>query len=230
MCFHLSEQDAAAFVERGALRIRAALDADSLAELGAAIAKWQPGHAGVRLQRIPALRSFLAPSGQVGRLAAAVLGEATRAVRAVFFDKTAASNWSVPWHQDRTIVVARRLDVAGFGPWTIKSGLLHVAPPYDVLAGMVTLRLHLDAVPATNAPLLAAPGSHRLGRIAEADVRSVVQQCGTIVCCAEAGDVWLYATPILHASEAAAEPEHRRVLQVDFARDELPGGLEWLGV
>jgi ectoine hydroxylase-related dioxygenase (phytanoyl-CoA dioxygenase family) len=154
----------------------------------------------------------------------------SRPVRAVVFDKTAASNWSVPWHQDRTIVVAQRREVAGFGPWTIKSGLLHVAPRDDVLAGMVTLRVHLDAVPATNAPLLIAPGSHRLGRIAEADVRAVLQQCGAAVCCADAGDVWLYATAILHASEAASEPAHRRVLQVDFASGDLPGGLEWLGV
>jgi hypothetical protein len=174
MCFHLSEQDAATFAEQGALRIGAALDTRSLAELGAAIADWQPGHAGARLRGIPALRPFLAPSGMVGRLAAAALGDASRPVRAVFFDKTAASNWSVPWHQDRTIVVAQRREVAGFGPWTIKSGLLHVAPPYGVLADMVTLRIHLDAVPESNAPLLIAPGSHRLGRIAEAGVRSVV--------------------------------------------------------
>jgi hypothetical protein len=127
---------------------------------------------------------------------------------------------------DRGCAAAGR---CGLGPWTVKSGLLHVAPPYDVLAGMVTLRLHVDAVPATNAPLLVAPGSQRLGRIAEADVRSVVQQCGTTVCCPEAGDAWLYATPILHASNAAAEPAHRRVLQVDFASSDLPGGLEWLG-
>jgi Phytanoyl-CoA dioxygenase (PhyH) len=230
MCFYLSEQEAATLAERGALRIGAALDARSLAELGAAIAAWQPGHAGVRLQGVPALRSFLVPTGPVGRLAAAALGDASRPVRAIFFDKTAASNWSVPWHQDRTIVVARRREVAGFGPWTIKSGLLHVASPYDVLADMVTLRVHLDAVPDSNAPLLIAPGSHRLGRIAETDVRSVVRRCGTAVCCAEAGDVWLYATPILHASEAAAEPAHRRVLQVDFASRALPGGLEWLGI
>jgi hypothetical protein len=35
---------------------------------------------------------------------------------------------------------------------------LYVAPPFEVLARMVTLRLHLDDVPATNAPLLVAPG------------------------------------------------------------------------
>ena len=51
-----------------------------------------------------------------------------------------------------------------------------------------------------------------------------------MTCVAEAGDVWLYATPILHASEASHRPGHRRVLQVDYAAEELPGGLEWLGV
>ncbi|MGJ4965035.1 hypothetical protein [Bradyrhizobium sp. SZCCHNRI1009] len=45
-----------------------------------------------------------------------------------------------------------------------------------------------------------------------------------------AGDIWLYATPILHASEPSVQPGHRRVLQVDFTADELPGGLIWLGV
>ena len=134
------------------------------------------------------------------------------------------------WHQDRTIVVTRRIEVEGFGPWTVKSGLLHVAPPFDLLAGMVTLRVHLDPVPETNAPLLIAPGSHRLGQIPEGEVKAVVQRCGTATCLADAGDVWLYATPILHCSEAARDPAHRRVLQVDFATGDLPGGLTWLGV
>ena len=45
-----------------------------------------------------------------------------------------------------------------------------------------------------------------------------------------ARDVWLYATPILHASEAAARPLRRRVLQIDFSADALPAPLRWLGV
>ena len=151
-------------------------------------------------------------------------------VRAILFDKTSSTNWGLPWHQDRTIVVTRRVEVEGFGPWTVKSGLLHVAPPFDLLAGMVTLRVHLDPVPETNAPLLIAPGSHRLGQIPEGELKSVVQQCGTATCLADAGDVWLYSTPILHCSEAARDPAHRRVLQVDFAAGELPGGLTWLGI
>lgn len=95
---------------------------------------------------------------------------------------------------------------------------------------MVTLRAHLDDVPATNAPLMIAPGSHRLGRIPESQISAVVEACGTATCVADAGDVWLYSTPILHASDAATAPRSRRVLQVDYAADPLPDGLEWLGV
>jgi ectoine hydroxylase-related dioxygenase (phytanoyl-CoA dioxygenase family) len=105
-----------------------------------------------------------------------------------------------------------------------------VAPPFTLLAGMVTLRVHLDRVTAANAPLLIAPGSHRLGCIAGPAVAEAVRRCGHVACLAEAGDAWLYATAILHASEAASEPARRRVLQVDFAASRLPGGLEWYGV
>lgn len=95
---------------------------------------------------------------------------------------------------------------------------------------MVTLRVHLDDVPDTNAPLLIAPGSHKVGRIPVERIDAVVDQHGTVACLAKAGDAWLYATPILHASQAAAAPARRRVLQIDFAAEDLPGGLEWLGV
>ena len=66
-----------------------------------------------------------------------------------------------------------------------------------------------------HAPLVIAPGSHEHGRIAVEDVDRVVEPCRTATCIAEAGDVWLYATPILHASEAAVIPTSRRVLQVE---------------
>ena len=164
----LPEPDAMTFAKDGALRIRAVLDASDLLKLEDAVANLPPDQAGIRLYGIPALRPFLASPGAIWKVAAAVLGEAARPVRAILFDKTSSTNWGLPWHQDRTIVVIRRVEVAGFGPWTVKSGLLHVAPPFDLLAGMVTLRVHLDPVPETNAPLLIAPGSHRLGQIRNA--------------------------------------------------------------
>ena len=109
----------------------------------------------------------------------------------------------------------------------MKQGRLHVVPPFEVLAGMVTLRVHLDDVPADNGPLLVARGSHRLGRVAASDMAAAIAGCPVWTCLARAGDIWRYATPILHASAAAERPTRRRVLQLDYAATDLPGRLRW---
>ena len=200
-----------------------------LPDLEALAARQPQARAGVRLQGDAALPGLL-DRGPIHAVAAAYLGQAARAVRAVLFDKSAGNNWSLGWHQDRTVAVRARREVAGYGTWSRKRGILHVEPPFAVIERMVTLRLHLDAVPGHNAPLLIAPGSHRLGRLPEAEIAGAVEQCGTATCLAEAGDVWAYATPILHASGAAEGGGRRRVLQVDYAAGALPGGLECLGI
>lgn len=206
------------------------LDGSTLAALDQILAGQPRDVAGVRLFGVEGLPCFLATNGPIGSVAARKLGETARPVRAILFDKTASANWSLAWHQDRVVAVRERMEVEGFGPWTRKHGAMHVAPPFELLAGMLTLRVHLDPVPQTNAPLLIAPGSHRFGRVAEVDVAEVVSKCGVAVCLAEAGDVWTYATPILHASDRATTATRRRVLQVDYAVGDLPGGLQWLGV
>jgi Phytanoyl-CoA dioxygenase (PhyH) len=188
------------------------------------------GRSGVRVFGHPGFAALLGKSSGLGRLAAGLLGDAARPVRAVLFDKTAASNWSVAWHQDRTIAVRERRDVAGFGPWSTKSGAAHVEPPFDILAGMVTIRLHLDDCGIDNAALMIAPGSHRLGRVPAAKAAAAAERLGMVTCEASAGDAWVYATPIIHTSQRARVPGRRRVLQVDYASTALPEGLDWLGI
>lgn len=215
--------------DEGAARFcNAALPA--LTELNDTLGGYPADKAGVRILGNTSLQSFLDREGLIGAIAATALGELARPVRAILFNKTPTTNWSLGWHQDRTIAVSEQRDVPGFGPWTVKAGMHHVEPPFELLARMVTLRVHLDDVDPRNAPLLVAPGSHRIGRLREADIDEVVARCGTVACLASAGDVWLYSTPILHASEAAKVPTTRRVLQVDYAAENLPDGLEWLGV
>lgn len=214
----------------GALHLPAALDAPALAAIEAALSTLPADRAGQRLASLPALAPMLAPTGAIGRHAAGHLGHAANPVRAILFDKSATMNWALGWHQDRTIAVRDRIDTPGFGPWTLKSGIRHVAPPQALLDRMLTLRIHLDPVDADNAPLLIAPGSHRHGRVAEGDVAALVTRYGTHACLAARGDIWLYATPILHASDAAKNPRRRRVLQLDYSADALPGGLAWLGI
>jgi len=163
-------------------------------------------------------------------IAAKAIGAGAKPVRAVLFDKSGAVNWNLGWHQDRTIVVRERREVPGFGPWSTKAGLQHVEPPFAIIEAMVTARLHLDPVDADNAPLRIAPGSHRLGRVPVDQIDAKVAELGEAKCLADTGDVWLYATAILHASSPAANPRRRRVLQIDFSAQSLPDGLEWLGV
>ena len=222
--------DTARLRDVGAVHLPHALSEPQLQSIEDALCSAPPERAGVRLHGAASLRRWLHAGGPVGRPAAAVLGLAAKPVRAILFDKTAQTNWSLAWHQDRTLAVKQRIDVQGFGPWSRKDGMQHVAPPFEILESMVTLRVHLDTVDADNAPLLIAPGSHRFGRLAEADIPNTVERCGVATCLAERGDIWLYVTPILHASEAARTPLRRRVLQVDYAARDLPGGLEWLGV
>lgn len=214
----------------GAQHVPTALDESALRQIEAVFAAHPQDRAGQRLTNLADISSLLSPTGSIGLHAATHLGDAACPVRAILFDKSAATNWSLGWHQDRTIAVKQRINHPGFGPWTIKSGIQHVAPPQALLERMLTLRVHLDPVDDHNAPLLIAPGSHRKGRIAEADIATHVATCGIHACLAQRGDVWIYATLILHASEAVKVPRHRRVLQLDYSADTLPDGLEWLGV
>ena len=214
----------------GAELVAAALPADDIAALRILAGSLVIGQAGVRLFGHPPLDDILSPSGRIGRLAAAYLGDAARPVRAILFDKTAETNWAVPWHQDRTIAVRERHDVSGFGPWSTKGGVTHVEPPFGLIARMITIRAHLDDCDADNAPLLIAPGSHRAGRVPARQVADVAREHGTRVSLAAAGDAWVYVTSIIHASERARVPRRRRVLHVDYAGEELPGELHWLGV
>jgi hypothetical protein len=214
--------------EDGACVVQSALSRDNVRALREIAPKLsQPGQ---RIFSNDLLCDLLNGRGLIGQIAADVLGHEARPVRAILFDKTPDSNWAVPWHQDRTIAVRERRDVAGFDPWTIKAGVPHVAPPFDILASLLTLRVHLDDCSDDNAPLLIARGTHRLGRVAVSEARAIALAHHPIACHARAGDVWVYAAPILHASDRARAPMHRRVLHVDYAAMALPGGLEWLGV
>ena len=201
------------------------IDAAGLAELTALFARLTIDRPGLRID--PADCDGLAAYRAIRPALCDFQGPEVRPVRALLFDKRDGGNWSLGWHQDRVIELAEQIDVPGYGPWTVKQGRLHAAPPIALLETMLTVRIHLDAVGPDNAPLCVAPGSHRLGYIAEEAIKGIVARCGQPLCRAEAGSVCVYATPILHASARAASGMRRRVLQIDLAACDLPGGLRW---
>lgn len=217
-------------LDRDGACLAPALAKDLLVPLRQALGRVPSAQAGARLTGMAGLSVLLGQQQAIGAHIAAIMGRAVKPVRAILFDKSDAVNWSLGWHQDRTIAVARRCDLPGFGPWSMKQGLCHVEPPFAFIAAMVTIRIHLDPVDAKNAPLLIAPGTHHLGRIPVEDVERVARNHLEYACLADAGDVWVYRTPILHASARAASGRRRRVLQVDYSAQDLPAGLEWLGI
>ena len=72
--------------------------------------------------------AHLTASPKVMSVVESLLGAPSRLVRALFFDKTPKRNWFVAWHQDKTVTLNKRVEMAGWGPWTLKDGVCHVSP------------------------------------------------------------------------------------------------------
>ena len=156
------------------------------------------------------------------------LEDEPRAVRAIYFDKSPAANWLVAWHQDLTLAVQERREVAGFGPWSEKDGIPHVQPPARLLEQMLTIRIHLDHADETNGALRVLPGTHNLGRLTAGRIQQLRAEVPEHLCEASAGDALLMRPLLLHASGRSNTDRHRRILHIEYAAFDLPGGLRWM--
>jgi ectoine hydroxylase-related dioxygenase (phytanoyl-CoA dioxygenase family) len=221
-------------IEDGFAIVPCVLSTEGIAELIAAFEKIGQDSA---IQRRGGIRNLLeaapealelAESKPVRAMVDAILGGQAFPVRGILFDKTPEANWKVPWHQDVTIAVASREEIDGFGPWSVKAGgVLHVQPPAHILENMLSVRIHLDPCGEENGALKILPGSHRLGRLPEAEAIRLGAENPPIVCAANAGDAVLMRPLLLHSSSASDSPSHRRVIHLDFAAAQLPLPLRW---
>ncbi len=90
--------------------------------------------------------------------------------------------------------------------------------PAELLANMITLRLHLDHTAADNGALRVIPGSHPAGRFSSAAIPRVTRE-DEVVCDCAAGDVLIMCPLLLHASSRSVAPARRRVIHMEYARD-----------
>ena len=178
------------------------------------------------LLRTPAVAK-LASSALLLDLVRPHLKSEPRPVRGIYFNKSAEINWLVAWHQDLTLGLRRRIDLNGFGPWSIKDGVPHVQPPVELLEQMLTVRLHLDHCDETNGALRVIPGSHALGRLTAERIKQLSEHSDAVVCRLSAGDALLMSPLLLHASSRSQNPGHRRVLHIEYAAFSLPSELQW---
>ncbi len=197
-------------------------------EIGRIIQQNNTKHYAIRrlLEIIPAVRT-LTSSPKIRTLVEPILGHVAFPVRGIFFDKNPKANWGVPWHQDLTIAVSRPIDTPGFAPWSRKDGIHHVQPPIALLESMLTLRIHLDDAGEDNGSLRLIPTSHSHGRLSEEAIEKWKPLA--VNCSGSVGGVLVMKPLILHGSQPARKPHHRRVLHLEFAAQTLPNGLEWYG-
>jgi hypothetical protein len=138
------------------------------------------------------------------------------AIQAIAFDKTAATNWKVAWHQDLMFPFAERVSTSGFDLPSLKQEIHYARPPAHVLEELLAVRLHLDDCGETNGPLRISPGTHRSGIHPTAGISSLVARHGELACLAKTGEILLMRPLALHASSQATAPGHRRVLHLVY--------------
>lgn len=186
-----------------------------------------PGRGGVRgLVEHPSVLQLLHHK-KLGAYLWSVVGRDLVAVKATLFDKTTDSNWRVQWHQDRVIAIRERMDVAGYGPWSMKAGVPHVEPPASVLEQMLAVRLYLDESGPDNGPLRVIPGSHEWGKLTDEEVQERAAGAESVELLADKGAFVLMRPLLVHASSPAMVPSHRRVLHIEFAPAEAISPLQW---
>ncbi|MGB2632383.1 MAG: phytanoyl-CoA dioxygenase family protein [Candidatus Acidiferrum sp.] len=185
-------------------------------------------HGQRNLLGVPSVRQ-LAASESVRTLVEGILGPDCHAVKGILFNKTPESNWKVAWHQDLTIAVRQRIEITGFGPWTIKDGVHNVQPPTEILAGILAIRIHLDDNTVENGPLRVVRGSHKHGRLSSEQIAGWDKSVA-VTCTVPKGGALLMRPLVLHASSACIIPRSRRVVHLEFTALSLPGGLEWHSV
>lgn len=148
-------------------------------------------------------------------------------VRAILFDKTPDNNWLVAWHQDKSVTLSEKIELAGWGPWTVKAGVHHVQPPQDVLDNMITFRIHLDDTSNENGCLKVIKGSHKHGVMATSKVVEIANTHEHTDCEVFAGDCIAMRPLIIHASSKSLKPKSRRVIHIEYTGHDLPEGICW---
>lgn len=173
----------------------------------------------------PGRRLLLDPPPALTALARELLPGAMP-VRVVAFNKSAAENWTLPWHQDR-VALSARSEARGFDNWSNKAGTWHAEPPVAMLDRMIFARIHLDPADETNGCLQFALGTHARGKIAAADAETIATAAPLENCIAQRGDVLFAKVLILHRSSPSRVSAGRRAIRIDYCADALPPPLQW---
>lgn len=154
-----------------------------------------------------------------------IIGEDFFVVKSIYFDKPETSNWYVPYHQDLTISVDKKMEIKNFELWTTKQNQFAVQPPIEFLENITTIRIHLDDTDENNGALRVVPKSH-LKKIYRPETIDWNKETETI-CRVKKGGIMLMKPLTLHSSKRITNNKKRRVIHIEFSNRELPNELNW---
>lgn len=167
----------------------------------------------------------LASDKRLASITEHLLGFTLVPYKATLFQKTGKANWLVSWHQDTALPVESLPFAPGWGPSSMKDGVLFAHAPTSVFSGIVALRIHLDASTHQNGPLRVIPGSHRK-RLIDDDLRRWIER-KSVECRVGKGGVIAMSPLVIHASSKCTSDEPRRVLHIEYAaKIEIENGIK----
>ncbi len=147
----------------------------------------------------------------------AMKGSTATPFRATIFDKSSTANWLVVWHQDTALPLCERRETPGWGPWSVKDGVVYAHAPANALSQVLALRLHLDDSTAENGPLRVLPETHTLGLLSDEELHDLSTRVAAIDCLVPVGGVLAMRPLIVHASSKSQSKAPRRVLHIEYA-------------
>ena len=154
-----------------------------------------------------------------------LFGEGFFTVKSIYFDKPETSNWYVAYHQDLTISVDKKLELPGFGPWTVKQNQFAVQPPLEILKNIFTIRIHLDDTNQHNGALKVIPGSHSKNIYRPETIDWSIET--ETSCDVNKGSIMIMKPLLLHSSGRTTNNKKRRVIHIEFTNQKLPAELQW---
>jgi ectoine hydroxylase-related dioxygenase (phytanoyl-CoA dioxygenase family) len=206
--------------------VLALIDIDALiAELSRA--ELPRSRAGIRhAMSLPAVAA-IAQDPRLMRIAGEILGRDAFPFRATLFDKSPTANWLVVWHQDTALSLQARREIPGWGPWSMKDGVIYAHAPESALSQVLALRIHLDDSTAENGPLRILPGTHTLGVLTDETLHELSTQITPVDCLTPRGGVLAMRPLVVHASSKSRVENPRRVLHLEYAASQvIADGLE----
>ena len=175
------------------------------------------GRAGVRHVLNHPTVNVIANDRRLLGMAQEVLGPEAFPFRATLFDKSPESNWLVTWHQDTALPLREKMDIPGWGPWSVKDGTVYAHAPAFALNQALALRLHLDESNERNGPLRVLPATHTLGVLSDEEIARCADERTAVECFVGKGGIVAMKPLVVHASSKSAVEMPRRTLHIEYA-------------